>query len=182
MTELTKIILSILTSRTFRAALPKARALANTRRAREWVSPRIETRENQMPETYKNPAPTVDIVIEVDDQIVLIERKNEPHGWALPGGFVDYGETTERAARREATEETGLDVQLLDLLGVYSDPNRDPRKHTISTVYVARAQGRPEGADDASTAELFAMADIPSNLCFDHTRIVEDYRTWRATH
>ncbi|MFV2082523.1 MAG: NUDIX domain-containing protein, partial [bacterium] len=105
---------------------------------------------------FRNPFPTVDIVIEVDDAgIVLIKRKNPPHGWAIPGGFVDYGESVEEAAVREAKEETALDVELVRLLGVYSDPDRDPRFHTVSTVFVARASGTPVGQDDAAEARVF---------------------------
>jgi ADP-ribose pyrophosphatase YjhB (NUDIX family) len=113
--------------------------------------------------------------------IVLVERAHEPLGWALPGGFVDYGETVETAARREALEETGLEVTLSDLLGVYSDPERDPRQHTISTVFVGRAEGRPRGGDDAAAARVFALGSLPSPLCFDHARIVSDYLRFRRT-
>ena len=103
---------------------------------------------------YKNPVPTVDIIIEIQREdgkegIVLIKRKNPPHGWAIPGGFVDYGESLEEAAVREAKEETSLDVQLKKQLHTYSDPDRDPRQHTISTVFVASARGRPKAEDDA---------------------------------
>lgn len=124
--------------------------------------------------TYKNPTPTVDIIIEIDGGIVLIERKNTPHGWALPGGFVDYGESFEQAAVREAQEETGLKVELIRQFHTYSDPNRDPRQHTASTVFLARAQGRPIGADDALQAKFFTRDNLPP-LVFDHARIVEDY-------
>ena len=124
---------------------------------------------------YKNPFPTVDIIIEVKGGIVLIERKNPPHGWAIPGGFVDYGETTEAAAVREAKEETSLDVTLTRFLGVYSDPSRDPRSHTISTVYVAIAAGQPIAADDAAEAGVFTEDNLPENIVFDHRKILEDY-------
>ena len=100
--------------------------------------------------TFRNPIPTVDIIIETRDGIVLIERKNEPFGWALPGGFVDYGECLEDAAVREAREETSLDVRELRLLGCYSDPGRDSRMHTISTVFIGTGEGTPLAADDAS--------------------------------
>jgi len=124
---------------------------------------------------YRNPFPTVDIIIEVEGGIVLIERKNPPHGWAIPGGFVDYGETVEAAAVREAKEETSLDVKLTRLLGVYSDPSRDPRSHTISTVYVAIADGQPVAADDAADAGVFTENTLPENVVFDHREILRDY-------
>lgn len=125
--------------------------------------------------SYSNPFPTVDIVIEVEGGIVLIERRSEPFGWALPGGFVDYGETLEQAAVREAGEETSLALSDLRLLGCYSDPTRDPRHHTISTVYVARGTGKPAAADDAVNLAIFPPADLPEHLCFDHRRILDDY-------
>lgn len=132
---------------------------------------------------YRNPVPTVDIIIESENggekKIVLIERKNPPAGWAIPGGFVDYGESLEDAARREAKEETGLDVTLLRQFHTYSDPARDPRRHTMSTVFIATASGMPEGADDALRAGLFSADDLPSPLAFDHAQILEDYRTGR---
>jgi ADP-ribose pyrophosphatase YjhB (NUDIX family) len=124
---------------------------------------------------HRNPFPTVDIIIEVEGGIVLIERKNPPYGWAIPGGFVDYGETVEAAAVREAKEETGLDVQLTGLLGVYSDPSRDPRHHTISTVFVASAAGQPLADDDAADAGVFKEDDLPDDIAFDHRKILGDY-------
>ncbi len=124
---------------------------------------------------YRNPFPTVDIIIERDDGIVLIERRNEPFGWALPGGFVDYGETLEHAAVREAQEETSLIVSDLRLLGCYSDPNRDPRLHAISTVFVGRGAGEPRAADDAAGLAVFPLSALPEKLCFDHGRILADY-------
>jgi 8-oxo-dGTP diphosphatase len=131
--------------------------------------------------TPRNPYPTVDIIIELPgDRIVLIERKNEPHGWAIPGGFVDYGERVEQAAVREAKEETGLDVTLSHLLGVWSDPDRDPRFHTMSVVYVASAQGEPKAGDDAAKARAFALDALPEPLCFDHGEIIDAYREWRS--
>lgn len=127
------------------------------------------------------PLATVDIIIEVGSAIVLVERKHEPLGWALPGGFVDVGESPEAAAVREAAEETGLAVTLRELLGVYGDPRRDPRGHTISTVYVAMASGVPKGGDDAARAELVPLDALPTELCFDHRRIVDDYLRWRRS-
>jgi 8-oxo-dGTP diphosphatase len=128
----------------------------------------------------KKPFPTVDIVIEIirDDGrpgIILIERKNPPYGWALPGGFVDYGESLEQAAVREAKEETSLDIELLEQLHTYSDPGRDPRFHTITTVYIARAEGRPRAEDDAKNIGIFTVEDRPHPLAFDHDKILEDY-------
>lgn len=129
---------------------------------------------------FRNPFPTVDIVIEVmagrrAKGIVLIERRNPPPGWALPGGFVEYGETLEAAAVREAREETGLEVRLVGQLGSYSDPARDPRFHTISTVFLARADGSPRGGDDARTAVVVDPRDRSVPLVFDHRRIIDDY-------
>lgn len=122
----------------------------------------------------RNPAPTVDIIIEINGGIVLVERKYPPHGWALPGGFVDYGESLEDAARREALEETGLTVELIEQMHTYSDPKRDARQHTISTVFIARASGKPQGGDDAAHAEIFMKGEYPP-LVFDHARILNDY-------
>ncbi|AEH45184.1 NUDIX hydrolase [Thermodesulfatator indicus DSM 15286] len=131
-------------------------------------------------EIYKNPFPTVDIIIEVEEKIVLIKRKNPPLGWALPGGFVDYGESLEEAAIREAREETGLEVELVCQFYTYSAPGRDPRFHTITTVYIAKARGEPEGADDAALARLFSLDEIPFNeLVFDHGNIIADYINWK---
>ena len=123
----------------------------------------------------RNPFPTVDIIIEVQGGIVLIKRKNPPYGWAIPGGFVDYGEKVEDAALREAKEETSLDVKLTRLLGVYSDPSRDPRFHTVSTVFVATAGGLPVAADDAAGAGVFTKGNLPEDIAFDHRGILEDY-------
>jgi len=125
--------------------------------------------------SYRNPVPTVDIIIEVPAGIVLVERKNEPLGWALPGGFVDYGETLEHAAAREALEETSLVIAGLRLLGCYSDPARDPRHQTISTVYVATGSGTPQAGDDAAHLGVFPIASLPEHLCFDHHKILMDY-------
>jgi len=139
----------------------------------------IELTSKYHPEYYKprkNPLPTVDIIIEVEDKIVLIYRKNYPFGWAIPGGFVDYGETLESAAIREAKEETNLDIELLYLLGCYSDPKRDPRFHTITTVFVAKGKGELKAKDDAKLAKLFKIEEIPwDDLAFDHAKILKDY-------
>ncbi|BDD85836.1 NUDIX hydrolase [Desulfofustis limnaeus] len=128
-----------------------------------------------------NPIPTVDIIIEIGSRIVLIERRNPPPGWALPGGFVDYGESYETAAIREAKEETGLDVTNLQQFRTYSEPGRDPRMHTASTVFVAEAEGSPQAGDDAGQAELFSRDNLPE-LAFDHGRILADYFRWRDRH
>jgi 8-oxo-dGTP diphosphatase len=127
------------------------------------------------------PPIAADVIIEIGGRIVLIERRNYPPGWAIPGGFVDVGETVEAAAIREMREETGLDVEITDLLGVYSRPDRDPRGHTISLVYVGRAQGTPKADDDAKTAGLFSLDALPSPLAFDHAEILSDYRRYKAT-
>lgn len=127
---------------------------------------------------FRNPTPTVDVVIhDPVSGVVLVERKNPPLGWALPGGFVDEGETVEHAAVREAREETGLEVVLTGLLGVYSDPRRDPRKHTMSVVFTAQALdiGALTAGDDAGRAALHPLAGLP-DLCFDHGRILDDFR------
>lgn len=125
------------------------------------------------------PLLTVDIIIEMVDQtnrpIILIERRNPPLGWALPGGFVDIGETLEHAAVREALEETCVDVTLKNLLGCYSDPQRDTRGHTVSAVYIAEAHGTPHAADDAANLQLFDPHSLPDSLCFDHELILDDY-------
>jgi 8-oxo-dGTP diphosphatase len=134
---------------------------------------------------HRNPLPTTDAIIAGPDaRIVLILRKNEPHGWAIPGGFVDYGEELGAACRREAMEETGLDVELVTQFFTYSDPRRDPRKHTISTVYACRvpAGARPKGGDDAAEARWFSEGAVPwKELCFDHAEILRDYFRWVHT-
>lgn len=129
---------------------------------------------------YKNPYPTVDIIIEIkrkngEQGIILIKRKNLPHGWAIPGGFVDYGESLEQAALREAKEETSLDIRLIKQLHTYSDPHRDPRKHTITTVFIAEAEGRPTAQDDAAEIGIFSRKEIDFPLAFDHEKILHDY-------
>jgi 8-oxo-dGTP diphosphatase len=133
---------------------------------------------------YRNPVPTVDIIIELIDRphrpIILIERQNSPYGWAIPGGFIDYGELAEVAARREAEEETGLSVELVEQFHVYSDPSRDPRQHTMSVVFLATATGEPKAGDDAKEVGIFESWRIPDQLCFDHDRILRDY--WQYRH
>jgi len=129
----------------------------------------------------RGPVPTVDVIIEIGEEIVLIRRKHPPPGWAIPGGFIDPGERAEEAAVREALEETGLPVTLTALLGVYSDPARDTRRHTISTVYVATAEGTPSGGDDASEAGLFRENTLPAPLAFDHAAVPADYFSFRKT-
>jgi len=124
---------------------------------------------------YKNPSVTVDIIIEIGDSIVLIERVNPPYGWALPGGFVDYGESLESTALREAKEETSLRVELLEQFHSYSAPDRDPRHHTITTVFIASANGLPEADDDAKRAGLFTGKNLPHPIVFDHAQIISDY-------
>lgn len=128
---------------------------------------------------YRIPSPTVDAVIYHPGRgLVLVRRRNEPVGWALPGGFVEYGETVEHAAAREAKEETGLDVVLTGLLGVYSDPARDARKHTISTVFTAKVDN-PEplcGGDDAAEARFFPLDALPRDIVFDHRKIIDDFK------
>ncbi len=134
--------------------------------------------------SYRNPAPTVDIIIELLDRphrpIVLIERQNPPHGWAIPGGFVDYGESVEAAAQREALEETSLHVTLIEQFHVYSSPQRDPRQHTLSIIFLATATGQPQAADDAKAVGIFEQWRVPEILCFDHAHILGDY--WRYRH
>jgi 8-oxo-dGTP diphosphatase len=126
-------------------------------------------------EKYRNPLPTVDIIIELEGGTVLIRRKNPPFGWALPGGFVNYGESLEEAALREAKEETNLDVELVSQLGAYSEPSRDPRQHTISVVFIGRAEGVPRAADDAAEVKVFTRSSLPKDLAFDHGKILQDY-------
>jgi len=118
----------------------------------------------------------VDIIIEIDSKgIILIKRKNPPYGWAIPGGFVDYGESLEGAALREAKEETNLDVQLVKQFHTYSDPKRDPRHHSISTVYIAKAKGIPKAKDDALEIGIFNESNLPEEIAFDHREILNDY-------
>jgi len=126
--------------------------------------------------TYRNPLLTVDVIIDLGGRgIVLIERKNPPFGWALPGGFVDYGESLETAVRREALEETGLRLKDLRQFRAYSEPARDPRHHTVSVVFTAAGVGEPQAADDARSLAVFAAGSLPAVLAFDHGRILGDY-------
>ena len=128
-----------------------------------------------MKDTPRNPFLTVDAIIETGEGIVLIRRKNPPVGWALPGGFVDYGESLEDAVCREAREETGFDIRVVRQFHTYSDPGRDPRHHTVSTVFIATASGRPNAGDDAGEAEIFTRDNLPDDIVFDHKEILDDY-------
>jgi 8-oxo-dGTP diphosphatase len=145
------------------------------------ASSRVKSTDGTMPKKrYRNPVPTVDVIIEATDKtgksgVVLVKRKNPPPGWALPGGFVDYGETLEAAAVREAAEETSLEVESLRQFHAYSDPGRDPRGHTVSTVFTGRGRGVPRAGDDASSVGVFDPEKIPVRLAFDHRRILDDY-------
>src|SRR5512140_1343346 len=131
---------------------------------------------------HKNPVPTVDCIVELPgDKIVLVRRARPPLGWALPGGFVEEGEWLHEACAREVKEETGLSVDLSEQFFTYSDPARDPRRHTVTTVYIGWAEGTPQGADDAAEARAFALDELPSPLCFDHAAILDDYKAYRRT-
>jgi 8-oxo-dGTP diphosphatase len=127
----------------------------------------------------RNPLPTVDAIIEFGGGIVLVERRNPPRGWALPGGFVDYGESVEDAVVREAREETGLELWDLRQFHVYSDPRRDSRGHTITTVFVARGEGALSAADDAKAVRVFHAGALPGEIAFDHREILGDYLAGR---
>lgn len=124
------------------------------------------------------PLVATDVLVVRDGRFLVVERAFPPFGWSLPGGFVEIGETLEEAARREAREETGLEVVLDDLLGCYSDPARDPRRHVVSVVYLAHAAGEPRAGDDARSLR-WASLDPPPDLVFDHGRIVRDYLRYR---
>jgi ADP-ribose pyrophosphatase YjhB (NUDIX family) len=132
---------------------------------------------------YRNPVPTVDIIIETgDNKILLIKRKNPPYGWAIPGGFVDYGESLKNAAIREAKEETSLKVELVEQFFTYSEPKRDPRQHTISTVFIAKIRsGRPKAADDAKEIISIDEDNLPDPIVFDHRKIISDYFRYKKT-
>ena len=143
----------------------------------------MKSKKNQRPVT---PLLAADTIIEVESEeeqpgIVLIERKNPPYGWAIPGGFVDVGETVEQAAVREAKEEVCLDVKLECLLGLYSDPRRDPRGHTVTAVYIAHAKGKPQAADDARNVAVFNINTVPAELAFDHNKVLQDYWYYKKT-
>jgi 8-oxo-dGTP diphosphatase len=133
----------------------------------------------------ETPAIAADIIIELSDYpgrpIVLIERAFPPYGWAIPGGFVDVGERIELAAIREAKEEVSLDVRLTVLLGIYSDPSRDLRGHTVTACYVAEAHGKPVAADDAKNCQIFSLDELPELLAFDHAQVLADYKVFRET-
>lgn len=132
-----------------------------------------------MKQTYRNPFITVDVIIEIHDSIVLIQRANPPYGWALPGGFVDYGESLESSAIREAKEETSLEVTLEEQFHTYSNPDRDPRHHTVTTVFIGKAIGTPKAADDATRVGVFTEKDLPETIVFDHRKIIGDYFRYR---
>jgi 8-oxo-dGTP diphosphatase len=134
----------------------------------------LETSHNR-----RTPIPTVDIIIESNKGILLIKRKKPPEGWALPGGFVDYGESLESAAVREAKEETSLDVELTRQFHTYSDPKRDPRHHTITTVFIAKTAGKAVAGDDAKEVGIFGRDALPEQIAFDHRKIIQDYFTGR---
>lgn len=124
---------------------------------------------------YKNPVPTVDAIVEMGEGVLLIKRKNPPYGWALPGGFVDYGETLEEAIKREVREESNLEIEDLRQFHTYSAPDRDPRCHTISTVFIARGKGSPKAGDDAKEVRVFFEENLPQDMAFDHGEILKDY-------
>ncbi len=160
----------------------KAKSKKTTSKTKAVAKKNITKKKASLAESKKKtakkpitPSLTVDIIIEMsNEKIVLIERKFKPYGWALPGGFVDVGETVEDAAIREAKEETSLEVKLVKLLGVYSDPCRDTRMHTVSVVYIATAKGTPRAADDAKNLKLYSLDRLP-DLAFDHAKILVDY-------
>ena len=129
----------------------------------------------------KTPLLTVDVIIRYQGGIVLIERKNPPPGWALPGGFAEIGESLERAAMREAKEETSLDVTLVEQFYAYSKPDRDPRFHTASVVFIGDGKGVLDGRDDAREARVFTENALPGQIAFDHSQIISDYFAYLKT-
>ena len=133
-----------------------------------------------MKKKYRNPLVTVDIIIELEEKIVMIERANPPSGWALPGGFVDYGESLEISAIREAKEETSLSINLDEQFHTYSNPDRDPRHHTITTVYIATGSGIPKPADDAKNVGVYTQEELPAPIVFDHEKIISDYFRYKS--
>jgi 8-oxo-dGTP diphosphatase len=128
--------------------------------------------------TYRNPVPTVDAIIQMAEGVILVERRNPPAGWALPGGFVNYGETLEDAVVREVREETGLHLEDIRQFHTYSDPARDPREHTVTTVFTGRGRGRPRAGDDAGRIRVASPDNPGVPLAFDHDRILRDYVRW----
>lgn len=133
-------------------------------------------------EEYRNPKPTVDVIVEIDGKILLVRRKNPPFGWAIPGGFIDYGESAETAAVREIREETGVEISGLIQFHCYSDPRRDPRHHTVTIVFTASGEGTPRAGDDAAGCGLFTGDALPSPLAFDHADILADYFRAKREH
>ena len=129
---------------------------------------------------YRTPLVTVDIIIEMNGNIIMIERSNPPHGWALPGGFVDYGESLEASAVREAGEETSLNIKLIEQFHTYSNPDRDPRHHTVTTVFIATGDGIPKPADDAKNIGIFTENNLPNPIAFDHEKIIRDYFQYKT--
>jgi len=127
-------------------------------------------------EAFRNPYPTADILFHRPGKVLLIRRKNPPSGWALPGGFIDYGESAEQAAAREAKEETGLEVRNLRQFRVFSEPGRDPRFHTLTVVFLAGPGGEIRAGDDAAQVQWFALDDLPPEMAFDHAKIIADAR------
>ena len=133
-------------------------------------------------ERYKNPFPTVDVIVEIGGRVLLVQRRNPPYGWAIPGGFVDYGESAEDAAVREIKEETGIDITGLTQFRCYSAPDRDPRFHTITMVFTAASTGKPVAGDDAAHVGLFDRDNLPSPIAFDHAQILADYFSSHPKH
>ncbi|MBN1290940.1 MAG: NUDIX hydrolase [Candidatus Latescibacteria bacterium] len=132
-------------------------------------------------EQYKNPKPTADVIVEINGKILLIKRKNPPYGWAIPGGFIDYGESAEDAALLEIKEETGIELSRITQFRCYSAPDRDPRSHTITVVFIAQSQEQPIAGDDALETGLFEQDNLPSPIVFDHAEILRDYLVSRTS-